>query len=353
MNLLNQYGWCNFQSTTSFTNATGLLVGRVISIHGFQYWLITERGQVQEELSGKLLYGAINEELPKVGDWVSFTDYETIGYIIEVLPRRNALSRKTPGEKTERQILAANVDGALIIQSLDRDFNLMRLERYIVQVTSCGIEALIVLNKADLIDDYALYQKQIESLQRNCRIFYCSAHNGKGMSELQTEALLPERTFILIGSSGVGKSSLLNALSNQDLQSTGAMSDANSKGKHTTTTRDLFQLPNGSLVIDTPGMREFGLTAENDQSTDSLFPAISTLATQCRFTDCEHLHESGCAVLEALANGQLEPLVYDSYVKLVKEQGRFSIKAEDKKRLGKQFGRMTREANNFRKKNKF
>jgi ribosome biogenesis GTPase len=158
---------------------------------------------------------------------------------------------------------------------------------------------------------------------------------------------------MLIGSSGVGKSSLLNSLDGGGIQKTAEISDTTSKGRHTTTTRDLFQLPNGSLMIDTPGMREFGLTFEDGTSSDELFPEIGKLASECRFPDCKHLNEPGCGVIAAVESGQLDPLLYESYLKLINEQRRFEIKIEDKKRLDKQFGRMAREAQNFKKKNKY
>lgn len=155
----------------------------------------------------------------------------------------------------------------------------------------------------------------------------------------------------MIGSSGVGKSSLLNVLMNETLQRTNRLSDVNNKGRHTTTSRELFQLPGGGLLMDTPGMREFGVTDDLDSSTS--FPVLEEFVRHCRYADCKHINEPGCAVVEALQNGVLDPVVYASYIKLMKEQRRFEIKVEDKKRLGKQFGRLTREAKNYRKKYKY
>jgi ribosome biogenesis GTPase / thiamine phosphate phosphatase len=354
MTTLINYGWNNFHpQNISNTGTRALLIGRVISIKGFKYDLITEKGPLETELSGKLLFGTFSESLPKVGDWVLFMDYETMGYIIEVLPRMNALSRKSPGAKTEKQVLAANVDFAMIVQGLDRDFNIMRLERYIVQITACGITPIVILNKADLIEDQENHRKEIAQLMRECPVYFCSTYTGLGIDELNNNVLQKGKTYIFIGSSGVGKSSLLNSLMHKELQKTNSTSDVTSKGKHTTTTRDLFALPNGSLVIDTPGMREFGLTFEDDQHSDKLFPAIQKFASACKFTDCRHLQEAGCAVMEAVNSGALDEGVYESYLKLLKEQRRFEIKIEDKKRLGKQFGKMTKEAKAYRKKYKY
>lgn len=330
-----------------------LPAGRVISVRGFKYTLITENGELETELSGKLLYGTLPEDLPKVGDWVFFMKYDDAGYIIDVFPRTNALSRKNPGNKTERQVLAANVDHALIVQGLDRDFNLMRLERYLVQLAACGIPPIVILNKADLISNQEEYRLAIARLMRDCRVHFCSTYTGLGIDTLNHQILEGQKTYILIGSSGVGKSSLLNALMSTNVQETNNTSEWSSKGKHTTTRRDLFRLPNGSLVIDTPGMREFGLTGDEAHSADELFPAIHRFSSSCRFSDCTHMNEPGCAVTAAVALGNLDPQVYESYLKLVREQRRFTINAEDKKRMEKQFGRITREAKDHRKKYKY
>lgn len=353
MTILDNYGWNNFhqQHARQFSN-TELSIGRVLSIKGFKYFLITEKGELETELSGKLLYGISNEELPKVGDWVSFMGYDSMGYIIEVFPRMNALARKTPGAKTEKQILAVNIDCALIVQGLDRDFNLMRLERYLFQITACKIRPVVILNKSDLVEDPQWHTNEVQKLQRNCEIRLCSTYTGLGIQSISEQVLEKNKTYILVGSSGVGKSSLLNAIASCNIQKTGHTSETTEKGKHTTTTRDLFRLPNGSLLIDTPGMREFGVTHENARPNDELFPAIEKFSNHCKFSDCRHINEKGCGVIEAAQAGELDREVYESYLKLLKEQKRFEIKIEDKKRMGKQFGKIVREANNFRKKYK-
>jgi ribosome biogenesis GTPase / thiamine phosphate phosphatase len=354
MNFLLEFGWNNFhEKDFNQSDKKEFHVGRVISIQGFKYELITEKGELETELSGKLLYSSVSEELPKVGDWVRYLDYDQLGYIIDVLPRKNALSRKTPGTKTERQILATNIDCALVVQGLDRDFNVMRLDRYLVQLAACNIPAVVVLNKADLVDDVVPFENEIMKLQRGCEVYFCSTYNALGIDKLKTQLLKPGQTYILIGSSGVGKSSLLNSLVQSETQKISATSEWSSKGKHTTTSRDLFKLSNGSLVIDTPGMREFGVTFEEGTSSNEMFPAIAKFASNCRYADCRHIKEMGCAVIDALSSGQLDQEVYDSYIKLLKEQRRFEISAEDKKREGKEAGRMSREARNHRKKFKY
>jgi ribosome biogenesis GTPase / thiamine phosphate phosphatase len=189
-------------------------------------------------------------------------------------------------------------------------------------------------------------------LKRDCLVFVCSTLTGVGLAELN-DLFKPGRTYILIGSSGVGKSSLLNVLMGDMAQRTGEISNVNHKGRHTTTTRDLFVMPNGALLIDSPGMREFGVTSESGSPDETLFPAIQELAEKCRYADCQHINESDCAVLNALQNEALDPLVYDSYMKLIREQRRFHISADEKKQQAKMFGRLTKEAKNHRKKYKY
>lgn len=348
---MNQYGWSSFHQPEQIH--TDLLIGRVTSIQGFKYHVITTGGEKETELSGKLLHETSSDELPKVGDWVTLKDYDTLGYIIDVLPRKNLLSRKNPGARTEKQVLATNVDYALIVQGLDRDFNLMRLERYLVQLTACAIKPIVVLNKVDLVGDWTPFRMEIAKLQRDCPVYFCSTYTRIGLDQMVNTVLEKERTYILIGSSGVGKSSLLNALMDSTIQHVDEISSFNNKGRHTTTTRDLFLLPNGSIMIDSPGMREFGLTGETDSSESDLFPAIQRFAVNCHFSDCTHLHELGCAVIEAVRTGKLESMVYESYLKLVKEQRRFQMSAEDKKRAGKIAGRRSREAQDNRRKYKY
>lgn len=351
---LDDYGWNDFHHNNNFRKAESgeQHAGRVLSIKGFKYFVITSKGELECELAGRLLYGAQAEDLPKVGDWVMCLAFDTTGYVVDVLPRRNALARKTPGKKVEKQILACNVDYAIIVQGVDRDFNLSRLERYLAQVLACQVEPVIVLNKVDLVADATPFVKQVESLQRNSSVHLCSTISGLGLETLRA-SLVRTKTYIMIGSSGVGKSSLLNALLHARVQKTNAISDFNAKGRHTTTSRDLFQLPGGALLIDSPGMREFGFTSEDGTDASMLFPGIAALAPQCRFPDCIHVNEPGCAVLDALSSGNLEPTIYDNYIKQMKEQRRFEITAEDRKRMNKQSGRMIKEAVNFRKKYKY
>ncbi len=354
MKTLEQYGWNDFFSQFDIQNRNNdFVTGRVISVKGFKYQLMLESGEIEAELSGKLLFGTDNEFLPKVGDWVFCLKYDTMGYITEVYPRINRLARKNPGNTSEKQVLAANIDYALIVQGLDRDFNLMRLDRYLVQILANEISPIIVLNKADLVSDREIYRNEVLRLGKDCPIYFCSTYDSSGLDELLNQALLPAKTYIMVGSSGVGKSSLLNSFRKSAERIIGPLSASTNKGMHVTTSRDMFRLPGGSLIIDTPGMREFGIALDEGLQTDGLFPAIDEFSLRCRYDDCSHTNEEGCAVIEAFENGLLDPAVYNSYIKLMKEQKRFEIRAGDRKRMGKQFGKMIREAKDFRNRYKY
>lgn len=350
MTTLIQYGWNEFHAEHyNHYPKDRLLPGRVISVKGFRYLLMTEKGELEAEVSGKLLYGNLAEDIPKVGDWVLFADFDSIGYITDVLPRMNALVRREAGSESAIQVLACNVDTALVVQGMDRDYNPMRLNRYLAQIVACGIRPVIILNKADLVDNPEAFVKEVADLKHGCPIHLCSTLTGSGIDAIRYDVLENFKTYILVGSSGAGKSSIVNALMSEVVQRTGDLSDFSQKGKHTTSTRNLFRLSNGSLVIDAPGMREFGMTSISDDNTTDLFPAISQFSTGCRFNDCTHMGEAGCAVVAAVSCGELDEVIYHSYLKLIKEQRRFVKSAADKKREGRQMGKMVREAKDYRK----
>lgn len=354
MSLLQQYGWNpHFESQFSAYQQQGLQAGRVTAVHGHQYVLITQHGTLEAELSGSLINGKDAWALPKVGDWVVFMAYDELGYIIEVLPRQNELARKIPGKRVEKQVMAANIDFAFIIQGLDRDFNLMRLQRYLHQVMQSAISPVVILNKSDLVSAPDIYANQVNALGYNCPVVLTSTLNHQGLDKLKAHYLHLGKTYHLLGSSGVGKSTLINMLLGHEKHKTGSVSETSHKGKHTTSTRHLIILPSGSLLIDAPGMREFGLTIETDEAITSHHPLIEALAAHCKFQDCTHQHEPACAVVAAIEKGVLPSVVYQSYLKLYKEQQRYSSSVAEKRRADREFGKIARAVNNFRKKRKF
>ncbi len=353
MESLYQYGWKEYAEKSNYSKQTNLEnTGRVISVKTNIFEIITSTGIRKAELLGRLLFSFQKSEQPKAGDWVTWMDYGEAAIISDVLPRYNQLYRKTAGKETEKQVMAANIDQAVIIQGLDQDFNLNRIERYLVQIAACGIKSVIILNKSDLIEDETFYSEEIERLQRDVPLYFCSVKKGSGLEIIQKEVFAERITSLLVGSSGVGKTSLLNSLT-QSTRKIREISESTGKGKHTTTSRDMILLDNGGIVIDSPGMREFGLGFDEDASFEEQYPAISKYARDCKFSDCTHTNEKGCNVIKAYNEGNLDPVVYENYLKLSREQLKFQMSTQEKNRQGKIFGKMVREAKEYRKKYKF
>ncbi|MCW3467049.1 ribosome small subunit-dependent GTPase A [Chitinophaga nivalis] len=354
MSLLHQYGWnSHLENHLSSRSDKTLTPARVTALQGQQYELITTTGIKDAMLAGALLYNNAPHELPKVGDWVLVTLYEEQAIILEVLPRQHVLSRKQPGKSNDIQVIATHVDVALIVQALDHDFNLMRLQRYLQQVKECMIQPVVLLNKQDLVAHPEDYRQQVTALGYECPVLLISAADKNTLTVLTEQYLTAGKTYALLGSSGVGKSTLMNTLLGQTRQQAGGISEITGKGKHTTTTRNLLLLPNGSLLIDSPGMRELGLTIADGDMITSHHPQINELAAYCRFSDCTHHHEPGCGVIAGVESGEIPMLVYQSYLKLYREQAKFQQSIFEKRTAARRFGKMSREANHLRKKNKY
>jgi len=298
---------------------TGLVPGRVAVQHRGAYDVITADGELRCDVAGRLYEDAANPaDLPAVGDWVAVAARvdERAGTVQAVLPRRTKFSRKTAWQASEEQVLAANVDVVLIVSSLNEDMNLRRLERYLTLAWESGARPVLVLTKADLSDDVPAAVAEVESVAFGAPVHAISNISGAGLDEVRAY-LEPGVTAALLGSSGVGKSTLVNTLAGEELLETREIRD-DGKGRHTTTRRELVQLPGGGLVIDTPGMREVQLWIADD-GLEEAFEDVTELFGRCRFSDCAHQSEPGCAVKEALANGALSPERWESYLKLQRE----------------------------------
>lgn len=299
----------------------GLAAARVVRAGGGWYALLDGDTERTATLAGHLRQAPSPEALPVVGDWV-VTDPAADGVRIEaVLPRRTALKRAAAGGRkslsgtpSTAQVLAANVDTAVIVCGLDRDYNPRRIERYLTLVYESGATPVIVLNKGDLCPEAAVRRAEIEAIAFGVPVLVTSALGGDGLGELEA-FLRAGETLVLLGSSGAGKSTLLNRLAGAARQATAPVSTAVGKGVHTTSHRELFPLPGGALVIDTPGLRELHLWGEGRDGLESTFPDIAALAARCRFGDCRHEHEPGCAVRDALVTGELEAARLESYLK--------------------------------------
>ncbi|WP_345798861.1 ribosome small subunit-dependent GTPase A [Bacillus sp. Cr_A10] len=295
------------------------IAGRVLLEHKNLYRVVTNEGEWLCSLSGKFKFDHDREAFPAVGDWVVLEQMpgEEKGIIQEVLPRISQFSRKMAGMTTDIQLIAVNVDYVFLVMSLNHDFNVRRLERYLLAAWDSGATPVVVLTKKDTCDDLAYYINEVESVAFGVDIFTVSSVNGEGIDELSL-LLSAGKTGALLGSSGVGKSSLINALSGEEVMAVSDIREDDSKGRHTTTHRELSLLPSGGLLIDTPGMREFQLW-ESSEGVSASFKDIEELADECRFRDCKHQKEPGCAIREAISTGSLKEERYKSYVKLLRE----------------------------------
>lgn len=333
LNKLDLLGYNSFyEKSFKELNREDLIPGRIAVENKNNYEVFTEAGEVTAEVSGNLLFNTeVKAELPKVGDWVALALFDDLGIIHNVLKRQVKLSRKNVDNKTEEQVIAANVDVVFVMQSANDNFNLNRMERQVTAIYNSGAMPAIILSKTDLCDDVENLVSEIKVRLSEIQIFPLSSIKNNGLEELEKN-MLQGKTYIIIGSSGVGKSTLINSLIGEDVLKTLEIREADSKGRHATTRRQMLVLPNGGIIIDTPGMREFGLWEDVNGISKTYFE-FEEYAHNCKYDDCSHTVETGCAVLKAVEDGEIDHGRYENYLKLRKELNYLETKIDVRKAI--------------------
>ncbi len=332
---LNKYGYNTFfEDHFREYSGNGYIPGRVAIQNKNNYTVYSEHGELTAEVSGKMMFDAEDkEDYPSVGDWVVMRAIldEQKAIIDKVLPRHSIFSRKEAGSRTERQILASNIDTVFIMTSLNHDFNLRRLERYLVLALESGASPVIVLSKADLCEDITNKVNETNSIAGDIPVHVLSSIMHQGVDELK-QYFDGNKTVAVLGSSGVGKSTFINTLLGDESLKTLDISSYKDKGHHATTRRELILIPTGGLIIDTPGMRELQLW-EGGEGIENIFEDIEALVHKCKFSDCSHRKEPGCAVREAIENSELDEKRYESYLKMKRETRYFENRKDHKANL--------------------
>jgi ribosome biogenesis GTPase len=356
MDNLTQLGFDHwFYEKVDLDRAEDLEIARIVEVHKDSFIISKGIGETFAELVGKFLYSADTMvDFPTVGDWVTarFYDDDISAVIHQILPRKSLLKRKTPGKKIDFQLIAANLDIAFIMQSLDANFNLNRLERYLAIVYESDIRPIILLSKSDLIAVDEIHKKVaiIHNSMPGLDVLWFSNQDRSGLNKIK-DLFLPGQTYCLLGSSGVGKTTLLNNLIGESRYVTKEVRGKDGRGRHATTQRQLIRLESGALLIDTPGMREIGIFSA-ETGIDEAFLEITGLAKQCQFNDCSHDHETGCAVLQALEEGSLSQQRYQNFLKIKKEANHYERSYLEKRKRDKEFGKMVKSIMKHKKKRK-
>ena len=334
-----------FESNRNKLKSDGFSIARVIAEYKGAYKVKNENGEYFARVTGKKIFDATSrEDYPAVGDFVSIKEQDDKWAVIEeILPRQTLIKRKY-NNKNGIQIIATNIDVAFIVESIGRDYNLNRFERYFAIANDGGIKSVIILNKIDLISQEELELKlvQIKNRFKDVDILSTSATIETGLEELRSY-ILSGKTYCFLGSSGVGKSSLINKLLEENAIETKEISFQTNRGRHTTTRRKMYFLKHGGIVVDNPGMREVGMTDTNE-GVDDVFDEITILAKKCRYADCSHISEPECNVLLSLESGELNPEKYSNYINLKKESEYYKMTEIEKKEKDYKFGKFIKKA---------
>lgn len=323
-------------------NLSDFAAGRVTQEHRERYIVSTGDNEYEAEITGNLRFSASSRaDFPAVGDWVTMTIYDSDFAIIhKILPRKSVLERQAIGQYGEKQIISTNIDVAFIIQSIDNNFSINRLERYISVCYSTNIEPVMVISKIDLSTEDLIKNaiKELETRDKKIKYILLSNVTRQGLNQI-LDFLQKGKTYCVVGSSGVGKSTLINNLLKKNILKTGQISISTNKGRHVTDHRELFVLENGGIIIDTPGMRELGII-DNIEGIKTTFQEIYDLSLKCKFPDCKHINETGCEVIAALNKGIIDIASLDNFKKLQKEQQRFQTTIAEKHKRDRIFGKM-------------
>jgi ribosome biogenesis GTPase / thiamine phosphate phosphatase len=335
-------------------NLTHFEIGRVIQEHKERYVVRTDAGEFEAEITGNMRFTATGrQDFPAVGDWVALTTYDSdFAVIHKILPRFSIIKRQAVGQYGEIQIIAANIDYAFVVQAVDRDFNINRLERYLTICNSSGVRPVIILSKIDLINDQqtAALKEKINVRIKNVPVIAISNESEEGYDNIKS-IIEKGKTYCMLGSSGAGKSTLLNNLSGTDIMRTDAISKSTNKGRHITSHRELIVLEKGGILIDNPGIREVGI-ADTEGGLEITFNLIVNRSKHCKFKDCTHTNETGCAVLEAVEKGEIDQASYGNYLKMEKEKEHFESTVAERRKKDKEFGKFLKNYKKEMKKNR-